>query len=179
MDADRAVIRRARTSESDRDQRRGHGAAFARQHIVRAAGGAGVHGIGRDTSGLQCGAERRGKRQEPGPAADQANIDRAGKGQHGRKGLKGDVLEADDGPRDHTRGVHDDGAPIRLVGDTETAAAVFLDLRLRAGGLAGEVDRNGLYSAGFGARSYSGTWPTPGTESSRRRSRYTSIGKAT
>ena len=72
----------------------------------------------------------------------------------------------------------DDGALIGFIRDAETTAAVLLDLRLRTRRLPGQVNRNGRYSAGFGSRSYSGTWVPELTVSSRRMSRYTKIGKA-
>lgn len=141
----------------DSDQGRCDGPSLARQHVVRAAGRARIHGIGRNASAFQGGLEVDGERQQPWAAPDQTHIERPCERQDRGQRLQGDVLKTRNIPRDDSRGMDDDRALIDLVGDAETAAAVLLDLRLRAGGLACEVDGNGVYSAGFCVRSYSGT----------------------
>lgn len=154
----------------NRDQSRRHCAPLAREDVVGAARGAGVHRIVGDTGLFELVAKSQWDRQELGPAPNQADIQRAREFQNRREGLQRKVRNARDRPRDHAPRVDDDRAPVFLIGDTETAAAVLLDLRLRTRRLAREVDRNGRYSAGLGARSYSGTGalPAPGVSSRRK-----------
>ncbi len=60
------------------DQHRRNRAPLAREHIIRTAGGACIHGIGGNAGVLQGFPQGNRQRREPLAASDEANIDRSG-----------------------------------------------------------------------------------------------------